>query len=82
MKLSERLEGLKMAHYSNNGEHITQTSAKILQDLEDMLPEYNSKLSRSYVNSSEPKSHKNGYRLAIREIRENLRKYCSQEVEE
>lgn len=42
----------------------------ILESIEKHLPKYNSKPSRSYfqANSNPLKAHKNGYRLAIREM--------------
>lgn len=47
----------------------------ILWIVEQHLPTYNSKLSRNYfqANPSPSKAHKNGYRLAIREMKAQLK---------
>lgn len=65
----------KAVEYTGSNDHEDVRS--ILKDYKASikLPTYNSKKSRSYFqpNSNPQKAHKNGYRLAIREVRATLK---------
>jgi len=71
----KRLDGTTVLPIYNRPTAVGQSAEAISDLVMGALPEYNSKLSRDYFqpNSNPMKAHKNGYRLAIRDIKANLK---------